>query len=189
MTSNLTEILLNPQLQERVISYILHEILNGLMILHMNHRVHRDIKSDNIMLNEKGEVKLGDFGFAVQLTEEKQSRDSIVGSTCWMAPELVLGLDYDTRVDIWSLGIVALELANGTPPYFEKEYLQAMLLIATNPAPRLEKKIWSKSFCDFVDCCLVKDPEGRPDCQKLLKHQFISNCGEKEELVKIMKEN
>jgi len=85
--------------------------------MHNKNKIHRDIKADNILINSKGEVKICDFGFSAQLTEGKTHRKSIVGTPCWMAPELILSADYTNKVDIWSLGIVMVELAEGDPPY------------------------------------------------------------------------
>ena len=82
--------------------------------------IHRDIKSDNVLVNENGDIKLVDFGYSVMLTEQNQSRKSRVGTVCWMPPELIRASElskYGPKIDIWSLGIFALELAQGEPPW------------------------------------------------------------------------
>lgn len=84
--------------------------------MHRHHRLHRDIKSDNILIDLDGHVKLADLGFAVGLTSEQSRRTSVVGTPYWMAPELIRGLEYDSKVDVWSLGITAIEMADGEPP-------------------------------------------------------------------------
>ena len=106
---------------ENVCAYILYQTLKGLQTLHDQNILHRDIKSDNILVNSKGDLKLADFGYAAQLTQERQNRISKVGTVCWMAPELIKGKSsYNEKVDIWSFGIFALELADGEPPYISE---------------------------------------------------------------------
>ena len=102
---------------EEVIKYILKQILEGLNFLHSNHIIHRDIKSDNILYNTSGDIKLADFGYAAQLTKQEDLRKTRCGTVCWMAPELIDKQPYNVKIDIWSLGIVALELAEGASPY------------------------------------------------------------------------
>ena len=115
----LTEIL-GPDIDfpETHIAYVCKNILQALSYLHRNNKLHRDIKSDNVLMNTKGEIKLADFGFAVGLTQEENRRKSVVGTPFWMAPELIRGSAYDGSVDIWSLGITALEMADGEPPHY-----------------------------------------------------------------------
>lgn len=165
------------RMPEDIIAYLLRETVKGLETMHLSGKVHRDIKSDNILVNGKGEVKLSDFGYAAQLTNHKNYRESIVGTPYWMAPELVLGLEYGTNVDIWSLGIVAFELACKEPPYFQEGTDTALYLITSSPSPTLSKdQGWSDCFCDFVDYCLIKSPEVRPSCEKLLSHEFLTRA-------------
>ncbi len=76
------------------------------MYIHQKGRIHRDVKSDNMLINDSGAVKIADFGHAAQLTKEKVKRHTVVGTPYWMAPELIRGENYDERVDIWSLGIM-----------------------------------------------------------------------------------
>ena len=96
------------KIPEDIIAYILKEILIGLGALHCRRQMHRDLKSDNILINSSGEVKIADFGFAIQLTKERDNRVSLVGTPAWMAPELIQKQKYDESVDIWSLGMVAM---------------------------------------------------------------------------------
>ena len=110
-------------ISEEAVKYSLFMTVKGLVELHSRNIIHRDIKSDNILISAEGEIKLADFGFAVILTEEYQGRKSKVGTLCWMAPEIIQGLhSYDARVDVWALGIFALELAMGEPPYLHEEH-------------------------------------------------------------------
>jgi serine/threonine protein kinase len=142
------------KISESVCAYILYHTLSGLYSLHRRNIVHRDIKSDNILINNQGDLKLADFGYAAQLTLERDNRTTKVGTVCWMAPELILGKSsYDARVDIWSLGIFALELATGEPPYLDQPQMKVLQLIVTQESPKLQGK-WSPEFKDFVAQCL-----------------------------------
>jgi p21-activated kinase 1 len=163
------------QLPECHIAYICREILHALQYLHSQHRIHRDIKSDNILLSAEGRVVIGDFGYAAQLTQEREQRCTVVGTPSWMAPELVVGKKYDVKVDIWSLGIVCLEMADGEPPYLRESPIKALLYIATRPPPALKSpQAWSAPFNDFVRMCLKKAPSDRPSVEALLTHPFLA---------------
>lgn len=117
--------------------------------------MHRDIKSDNILVSTTGQIKLADFGYATQLTANNDRRKSKVGTVCWMAPEMIRGLQtYDAKIDVWSFGIFVVELALGEPPYINEQQIRVLYNIAHNPAPKLDKKKWSADYCDFVDQCL-----------------------------------
>ena len=177
MKGSVTDLILQRagKIPEKIIAYIMREVLLGLKIMHEQYRIHRDIKSDNILIGIDGSVKLGDFGYAAQLTQEHDVRHSVVGTPSWMAPELVVGMDYGVSVDIWSLGIVAIETVLGEPPYLNENPMKALYLIATKPAPTLPNDgKWSQNFHDFVAACLVKDPETRPTSDALLAHPFIT---------------
>jgi hypothetical protein len=121
--------------------------------------MHRDIKSDNILVNSKGDIKLCDFGYSAKLTQEKKGRDSRVGTIYWMAPELIKGkTQYDSKVDIWSFGIFAIELADGEPPHAGKSQAKILLKIVQKDSPTLKDPRWSPLFKDFISKCLIKDP-------------------------------
>lgn len=163
---------------ERIMGYICREVLQGLLVLHQNNRVHRDIKSDNVLISQSGDVKISDFGISVQLTCDELQKVSIEGTPCWMAPELLHGGFFDHKVDIWSVGIMALELAEKDPPYIHDDKYIAMQHIANNPAPRLKNPAkWSKYFLDFLGKCLVKIPDERLSADELLRHTFIKRVG------------
>jgi serine/threonine protein kinase len=181
MTGNLTDIVLERPgvIPEKQIAYVAREILKGLRVLHAHSRIHRDLKSDNVLISLEGDVKLGDFGYAAQLTQEDKARQTVVGTPSWMAPELVGGNDYDVKVDVWSLGIVMLELADGEPPYLRENPMKALFNIVTKPPPEIQnKRKWSNEMRDFVRQCLIKEPENRPGVADLLLHPFLDQVGE-----------
>jgi serine/threonine protein kinase len=152
---------------------LLRPAMEGLDFIHQRGRVHRDIKSDNLLVNSSGAVKIADFGFCVQLTEEQRMRQSMAGTYYWMAPELVRGQQYDQMVDIWSMGITMIEMAEGEPPYLRQDPLRALYLIATKGPPRLKSKGWSKNLKDFYEHTLHPDPSKRLGAESLLKQPFL----------------
>ncbi|OMJ79898.1 hypothetical protein SteCoe_19985 [Stentor coeruleus] len=181
MKGNLTDLIMDKAgvIPENLMAYIMKEILNALRNMHAQFRIHRDIKSDNILLSLDGSVKLGDFGYAAQLTAEQDKRTTVVGTPSWMAPELVVGSRYDGKIDIWSLGIVSLEIAEGEPPNLRENPMKALYLTATGPPPSLnEKHKWSSEFNRFTERCLIKDPEARPTAEELLLDPFIAMAPE-----------
>uniref|UniRef100_A0A4W3JRZ6 non-specific serine/threonine protein kinase n=1 Tax=Callorhinchus milii TaxID=7868 RepID=A0A4W3JRZ6_CALMI len=165
-------------LKEDWIAYICREILRGLAHLHVHHVIHRDIKGQNVLLTENAEVKLVDFGVSAQLDRTVGRRNTFIGTPYWMAPEVIAcdenpDATYDYRSDLWSLGITAIEMAEGAPPLCDMHPMRALFLIPRNPPPRLKSKKWSKKFFSFIESCLVKNYMQRPSTEHLLKHPFI----------------
>ncbi|CAA3028882.1 serine threonine- kinase dst1 [Olea europaea subsp. europaea] len=164
-------------LEEYQIAYICREALKGLSYLHSIFKVHRDIKGGNILLTEQGEVKLGDFGVAAQLTRTMSKRNTFIGTPHWMAPEVIQESRYDGKVDVWALGVSAIEMAEGLPPRATVHPMRVLFMISSEPAPMLEdKERWSLVFHDFVAKCLTKDPRLRPMAAEMLMHKFIEKC-------------
>ncbi|CAD5233936.1 unnamed protein product [Bursaphelenchus xylophilus] len=165
-------------LKEEWIAYICREISNGLNHLHKHKVIHRDIKGQNVLLTDNCEVKLVDFGVSAQLDRTVGRRNTFIGTPYWMAPEVIACDDnpdatYDARSDLWSLGITALEMAEGHPPLCEMHPMRALFLIPRHDPPRLRKKKWSKKFESFIEAVLVKDYTRRPLTHDLLRHQFM----------------
>ncbi|XP_045066429.1 TRAF2 and NCK-interacting protein kinase-like isoform X14 [Coregonus clupeaformis] len=165
-------------LKEEWIAYICREILRGLTHLHQHKVIHRDIKGQNVLLTENAEVKLVDFGVSAQLDRTVGRRNTFIGTPYWMAPEVIAcdenpEATYDFKSDLWSLGITAIEMAEGAPPLCDMHPMRALFLIPRNPAPRLKSKKWSKKFQSFIESCLVKSHGQRPNTEQLLKHPFI----------------
>ncbi|XP_077016069.1 serine/threonine-protein kinase TAO3 isoform X2 [Tamandua tetradactyla] len=169
--SDLLEVHKKP-LQEVEIAAITHGALQGLAYLHSHALIHRDIKAGNILLTEPGQVKLADFGSASMASPA----NSFVGTPYWMAPEVILAMDegqYDGKVDVWSLGITCIELAERKPPLFNMNAMSALYHIAQNDSPTLQSIEWTDSFKRFVDYCLQKIPQERPTSVELLRHDFV----------------
>ncbi len=153
----------------------------GLAYLHENHKIHRDLKAGNILLSLDGKAKLADFGVSATLNNSMSKRKTVIGTPFWMAPEVIQEISYDGKADVWSLGVTAIEMAEGMPPHFNVHPMRAIFLIPSKPPPKLLEPVattdgprkWSADFHDFIAKCLVKDPTQRLDAAQLLSHPFL----------------
>lgn len=174
-------------LTEPQIAYIVRETCQGLKFLHDKHIIHRDIKSDNVLLDTRGRVKITDFGFCAKLTDKRSKRATMVGTPYWMAPEVVKQREYDEKVDVWSLGIMSIEMLESEPPYLNEEPLKALYLIATNGTPKLKHPEYlSLEIKRFLSVCLCVDVRYRASTEELLHHSFFNMSCEAEDLIPLL---
>ena len=176
-------------LPESACAVVCRDLLYALDYLHGEGKIHRDVKCANVLLTGAGEIRLADFGVAGTLTQTLggNKRRTFTGTPFWMAPEVIQAHEsdgYNSKCDIWSLGITAMEAANGTPPYSDLHPMRVLFFIPKNPPPRLEGASFSAEFKEFCAACLQKDPDRRPRAAQLVNHRFIADAPERcDELV------
>jgi len=187
---SLTDIIeCNPYIPEPIIAAVCKEVLQALEYLHNrpNPIVHRDIKSDNVLIGIDGRIKLTDFGYGAALTRDQDKRTSVIGTTYWMAPEVIKSKPYNTKVDVWSTGIMAIEMVEGEPPYMEESMLRALFLIASKGRPDFQRPdLMSPELKDFIEQCTMMEPEDRPSTSDLLRHDFFSKACELSKLTPLV---
>ncbi|KAG5898728.1 hypothetical protein JTB14_020922 [Gonioctena quinquepunctata] len=170
----------NRRMAEEHIAYVMKETVRAVLYLHEYNIVHRDIKGSNILLSKEGEVKLCDFGLSKKRKNDEEKLTATLGSPSWMAPEIINSENgYDGRVDVWSIGITAIELGEGKAPFQEMNPTRALFQIVTNPPPSLKKLAsWSENYHDFISECLVKNYEYRPYIMEIIEHPFLEQVPE-----------
>ncbi|XP_043930080.1 serine/threonine-protein kinase PAK 6-like [Protopterus annectens] len=184
----LTDIVSNTRLNEEQIATVCESVLQALAYLHSQGVIHRDIKSDSILLTLDGQVKLSDFGFCAQISKDVPKRKSLVGTPYWMAPEVISRLPYGTEVDIWSLGIMVIEMVEGEPPYFSDAPVQAMKRLRDYPPPTLKNTHKASPILrDFLERMLTREPLQRATATELLDHPFMLQVGLPECLVPLIR--
>jgi len=185
----LTGLIDRQEFTESQIAAFCRDSLMALSELHNRKIIHRDIKSDNMLLNREGRLKLSDFGFCTRLNRYKSKRATMVGTPYWMAPEIVKRKKYTEAVDIWSLGIMTIEMIEGEPPYLEEDPLKALYIIAATGTPKLEDPDQcSKELLDFLSMALEVNPEKRPSAKELLQHPFVKKAATADGMARLVRE-
>lgn len=173
----LTDIVTKTTMNEQQIATVCLQCLQALAFLHAEGLIHRDIKSDSILLAADGSVKLSDFGFCAQVSDQVPKRRSLVGTPYWLSPEIISRQDYGPEVDIWSMGIMIMEMVDGEPPFYNEPPIQAMKRIRDMPPPKLQNHSRiSPALDNFLSRMLIKDPSKRATARDLLQHPFLQQA-------------
>ena len=185
---SLSDVAVNFRCKEAHIAYFVKKILKGVRDMHKDGKIHRDLKCGNVFLKSDGSVKIGDFGFACDVRNAEQQRNQceVVGTPLWMAPEVIHSGSYGFASDIWAVGVICRELADGEPPYARLPQRKVMDMIREKGMPPMDTRKWSPLFCDFVGKCNNVCPADRPPVKELLEHEFIQKACQKENILPVL---
>ncbi|KAF7326905.1 Non-specific serine/threonine protein kinase [Mycena venus] len=174
----LTDIIANNTMEEDQISRICLETCKGLAHLHSLSIIHRDIKSDNVLVDVQGRVKITDFSFSAKLTEQNSKRKTMLGTPYWMAPEIAKNEEYGAKVDVWALGIMTVEMFEKGPPYIDEgDAMKVLYLVASNGTPTLKNpEALSREAKCFLAVCLCVDVGSRAWAGELLDDPFMQKA-------------
>ncbi|KAL7748114.1 hypothetical protein RI367_006470 [Sorochytrium milnesiophthora] len=189
---SLADVIMESPLPDAVAAYVAHEILQGLEYLHSQHRIHRDIRSDVILLTQRGEVKLADFGYCLELPNAQATVTDVVGTPYWMAPEVVAGARYNCKADVWSFGVVLMEMLEQEYPYADLEVDAVLAAIRTQGVPQLRGRpvstdlegqeddgqtVWVSTQClEVWTHATQMNPQDRWTAAQLLKTEWIAGA-------------
>ncbi|KAF9562804.1 Pkinase-domain-containing protein [Agrocybe pediades] len=163
-------------IEEKYVAVIIREVLVALAYLHKVPVIHRDMKAANVLITATGKVMICDFGVSALLATTSSKRNTLTGTPYWMAPEVVQTVPaYDTKADIWSLGIMIYEMIKGTPPHSNLDKFQVMDLIPRIKPPRLSETEGGKDMRDFMSFCLKESPLERLPADELIKTKWIKS--------------
>ena len=163
---------------ETVIRMYTRQLLLGLEYLHSNHIMHRDIKGANILVDNKGCIKLADFGASKKVVELATISEakSMKGTPYWMAPEVIRQTGHNWQADMWSVGCTVIEMATGKPPWSQQfQEVAALFHIGTTMSHPPIPEHLSADGKDFLLKLLQREPRLRPSAAEMLKHPFVQN--------------
>lgn len=173
----LTDIVTSISMTEEQIATVCVQCLQVLAYLHSEGIIHRDIKSDSILLANDGSIKVTDFGFCAQVSAQVPRRKSLVGTPYWLSPEIISRQPYGPEADIWSMGIMIMEMVDGEPPFYDRPPIQAMKKIRDMPPAKLHNHARVSPYLDnFLSRMLIKDPSQRATARELLQHPFLQQA-------------
>ncbi|KAI7829091.1 kinase-like domain-containing protein, partial [Kickxella alabastrina] len=157
------------------ISFAMHEVLTALAYLHERHIIHCDVRSDNVLIDDRGQVKLADFSSAVYLDIDQPSvHKTSLGAIYWMAPELAKGAGYSPSTDVWAAGALLYEMIEGQPPYIEYPDIKVLELANANGMPKLSTpEACESNLIDLMHLCTTINPAERQAASRLRKHEAV----------------